>query len=93
MPQSKSGRFDNIIEVGYTDGEWIIQVDGSTVGQCLTQLIKKYPAMKPAMFDKNDKLFGYIDVYVKGKSPYPEPLDKPVKDGDNILLAVAVGGG
>ncbi len=77
----------------YTGGERVIQVDGSTVGQCLTQLVKKCPAMKQALFDKNDKPFGYINVYVNGESPYPELLDKPVKDGDSILLAAAVGGG
>lgn len=77
----------------YTDGERVIEVDGSTVGQCLTQLVKKYPAMKQALFDKKGKLFDYINVYVNKKRPYPELLDKPVKDGDNILLAVALGGG
>ncbi len=77
----------------YTDGEQTIKVEGSTVGQCLAQLVEKYPAIKEALFDKNGKLFDYINVYVNKKRPYPELLNKPVKDGDNILLAVAIGGG
>jgi len=49
--------------------------------------------MKEALFDKNGKLLGYINIYVNRKRPYPELLDKPVKDGDDILLAMAIGGG
>jgi len=77
----------------YTDGEQVIEVDGSTVGQCLTRLVKRHPAIKQALFDENGKLYSYINIYVNRKRPYPELLDKPVKDGDNILLAMAIGGG
>ena len=77
----------------YTNREQVIVVDGSTVGQCLARLVEKYPTMKQALFDKNGKLLSYINVYVNRKRPYPELLDKPAKDGDNILLAVAIGGG
>jgi adenylyltransferase/sulfurtransferase len=79
--------------VKYTTGEQVIEVDGSTVGQCLAQLVKKHPAMKQALFDENGKLLSYINVYVNGKRPYPKLLDKPTKGGDTILLAVALGGG
>ena len=61
----------------YTDGERVIEVDGTTVGQCLTRLIQKYPTIKEALFDKNGELLDY----------------KPVKDGDNILLTMPMGGG
>ena len=77
----------------YTDGERVIEVDGTTVGQCLARLIQKYPTMKEALFDRNDELLDYINVYVNGKRPYPKLLDKPVKDGDNILLTMPMGGG
>jgi len=49
--------------------------------------------MKEALFDKNGELLDYINVYVNGKRPYPELLDKPVKDGDNILLTMPMVGG
>lgn len=77
----------------YTDGEQVIEVNGSTVGQCLAQLVEKHPDIKEALFDKNGKLLDYINIYVNRKRPYPELLDKQVKDGDDILLAVAIGGG
>ncbi len=77
----------------YTDGERVIEVDGTTVGQCLARLIQKYPTMKEALFDRNDELLDYINVYVNGKRPYPKLLDKLVKDGDNILLTMPMGGG
>jgi len=77
----------------YTDGERVIEVDGTTVGQCLARLTQKYPALREALFDKNGELLDYIKVYVNGKRPYPELLDKPVKERDNILLTMPMGGG
>ena len=77
----------------YTDKKQVINVEGDTVGQCLTWLVKKYPAMKQALLDNEGKLLAYITVYVNEKGARPKPLDKAVADGDNIYLGMAIGGG
>ena len=69
------------------------EVNGSTVGECLEHLVKQFPSIKQLLFDKNGKLEMFGDIYVNGGSIYPEGLEKPVKDGDELYIAILVGGG
>ena len=71
----------------------LINVTGSTVGQCLDDLTKQYPGIKPGLFENNGKLHSYIDIYVNGESAYPEMLAKPVKNGDKLHIIFLIGGG
>jgi len=77
----------------YTKGQQIVEVNGSTVGQCLDDLIKQFPDIKQGLFDSNGKLHSYIDIYVNGESAYPEVLAKPVKAGDKLHIIFLIGGG
>jgi len=77
----------------YTDGQQVVEVNGSTVGQCLDQLVKQFPGIAPCLFDKDDKLHSDIDIYTNGKSAYPEELAKLVKDGDELHITFLIGGG
>jgi molybdopterin converting factor small subunit len=70
-----------------------VDVVGSTVGECLEALLKKYPSLKPRLFDRRGKLPGGISVYVNGEAAYPGPLAWQVRDGDVIHLAYIVLGG
>ena len=71
----------------------VAEVDGSTVGECLEHLIKQFPDIKQALLDKSGKLDMFGDIYLNGESIYPEGLAKPVKDGDELYLAIFVAGG
>ncbi len=77
----------------YTKGQQIVDVKGSTVGQCLDDLVKQFPGIKQGLFEGNGKLHGYIDIYVNGESTYPELLAKPVKAGDKLYIIFLIGGG
>ena len=77
----------------YTDGLEVVEVNGSTVGQCLDHLVKQFPGIKQWLFDNNGKLHSYITLYVNGKSTYPEELAKPVKSGDELNILFMVDGG
>ena len=76
-----------------TSDQDVVEVNGSTVGECLNQLIEQFPAIKDELFDEDGKVLNYIDIYVNGKSSYPEELVKPVKDGDELYILRAIGGG
>ena len=39
------------------------------------------------------QLLSYIDIYVNRESAYPEELNKPVKDGDELHIVIIIGGG
>ncbi len=71
----------------------VVEVNGKTVGECINQLVEQFPAMKNELFDADGKVLSYIDIYVNGKSSYPEELAKPVQDGDELYILRAIGGG
>ena len=79
--------------VQYTKNQQVARVNGSTVGECLDHLVKQFPDLKQALFDKNGRLRHYIDVYVNQKSTYPEELVKPVNDGDKLHIVILIAGG
>ena len=70
----------------------VAKVDGSTVGECLNDLVQRYPRLKPLLFKKG-KLHGYLDVFVNKKSAYPEELARRVNNGDELhIINIIVGG-
>jgi len=71
----------------------VVEVSGSTVGECLNHLVKQFPSMKKQLFTKTGNLFENVIVSVNGESTYPEQLAKPVKDGDELNIVFIVGGG
>ena len=77
----------------FTNGQEMIEVDGKTVGECLKNVVKKYPAMESSIFGKNGKLSNIVEIYVNLQSAYPNELAKQVKDGDEIHITMMLAGG
>lgn len=77
----------------FTYDQEVAEVAGSTIGECLNHLVKQFPDIESELFDESGNLFQYLDIYVNGKSSYPEELAKPVKDGDVLYILREIGGG
>ena len=77
----------------FTNGLEMLAVEGSTVGECLNQLIKQFPRMEKALFAKKGELLNNVEIYLNHASAYPNELVKPVKDGDEIHLVIMLAGG
>ncbi len=77
----------------FTNNIRVAEVNGSTVGECLSHLIKQFPGIKGQLFSKRGNLFENIIISVNGESAYPEQLAKPVKDGDELNILFIIGGG
>lgn len=76
-----------------TDDNQQVEVNGSNVGQCLNQLVARYPDIKSWLFAKDGKLNRTTEVYVNSKSSYPDELAMPVKDGDELhIITIIIGG-
>lgn len=77
----------------FTNGLDIVEVEGNTVGTCLDNLVRQFPGMGKALFNKKGKLVNVIEIYVNLKSAYPGELAKQVRDGDNIHITLMIAGG
>lgn len=77
----------------FTNNLAVIEVKGSTVGDCLNQLVKQFPAMEKLLFDQTGKLLGEFSIYVNSEDAYPQQLAKAVKDGDELHIPSLIAGG
>ena len=48
----------------FTDGLDIVEVEGNNVGNCLDDLIRHFPGMANALFDKKGKLLNAVEIYI-----------------------------
>ncbi len=77
----------------FTGGRETVEVQGETVGDCLDHLARQYPGIGEALFDKKGKLRPHIEVFLNLQTTYPQELAMPVKDGDEICVAIILAGG
>ena len=71
----------------------VIDVAGSTVGECLEALVKQYPLLKSRLFNKRRQLPNGMNIFINGENAYPEPLTRRVREGDKIFISYIVLGG
>ena len=76
-----------------TEDREMVEVSGSTVGECFQQLVKEYPGLEEWLYEDSGKLSKYIDIFVNQESAYPEELIKAVEDGDEIYILMQIAGG
>ena len=70
-----------------------ITVAGSTVGECLNDLLRRYPEAKSLIFNEKIQLLVSLFVYINAESGEKAALSATLKEGDEIILAMlAVGG-
>ena len=77
----------------FTESEEMIEVNGATVGDCLGALTKRHPGVRKMLVDDTGKLLSYVGVYINGQNAFPNEMSRPVKDGDEIHVLYALGGG
>ena len=69
----------------------VVEVNGSTVGECLKHLVEQFPPIGDRLFSKQGLLL-YVNIHVNRENAYPESLAKPVRDGDEIRITSVIGG-
>jgi len=77
----------------YADNREIIEVDGTTVGECLEDLTRKFPSIAPILFDEAGKHLEKVFVSINLESAYREKMTTPVEENDDLYLILIVAGG
>jgi molybdopterin converting factor small subunit len=77
----------------FTDGREAIEVNGSTVSECLNHLVRQFPDVEKVLLAENGELLEDIGIYVNGEDAYPDELAKPVRDGDELYVLYMIAGG
>ena len=75
-------------------GLTMVSVEGSTIGDVLTELTNSYPAIQSQLLNTDGTLHRFLNVYVNDDDVrYIGGVDAPVKPDDEITLLPAVAGG
>ena len=77
----------------YTNNEAVVGVNGSKVGECLSQVVKEFPGIEKMLYLETGKLLPYVAIYVNLADVYPEDLAKSVKEGDEVHITYIISGG
>ena len=75
----------------FTDDKELIEVQGTTVGECLNDLMKKYPETRRWLFDANNS--PVVWVLLNQEIVLPGDNFKEINEGDEIDLIPMVAGG
>jgi molybdopterin converting factor small subunit len=75
----------------YTDDKEFVEVEGSSVRECLNDLIKKYPETKNYIFDVNNSPL--VIVLNNGEIVLPRQMDDKLSANQSISLVPVVAGG
>ena len=73
------------------DDKDTVNVNGSTIAECLSDLIKQFPDIEKKIYDKNGILM--VMILHNGKAVYQKDLQNPVNDGDKLQLLIVMSGG
>jgi molybdopterin synthase sulfur carrier subunit len=77
----------------FTDNKDVVEVNGSTVGECLDHLVSQFPGIEKGLFNEHGQLLNYVYFFINGEAAYPTDLAMPVKDGDELVIALMLAGG
>ncbi len=70
-----------------------LTLEGHTVGQCLDNLVDRYPRAANLLFDKQGKLLKHVYVYVNAEGFNKAEFSQPVSDRDQLIIAILITGG
>ena len=78
----------------HTRGEALVDADGATLRELLTDLEGKYPGITRNIVAEGGGLHRFINIYVNDEDVrYLSSLETAVREGDTVSILPAVAGG
>ena len=75
-------------------GEKLVDVDGSTLREVLSDLETRYPGITSTVLTEDGALHRFVNVYLNDEDVrYLGSLETEVRDGDTVSILPAVAGG
>lgn len=77
-----------------TNNEELVEVNGSTVGEIITELQTRYPGFQERLLDGNGQIRRFVNVYVNEEDVrFLENQNTILKEGDEVSIIPAIAGG
>jgi molybdopterin synthase sulfur carrier subunit len=75
----------------YTAGQAVVEAQGSTLAEVMTDLDRRYPGLRFRVVDEQDRTRQHMNFFVGGKSV--RDLAHPVTPGQDVHILGALSGG
>jgi molybdopterin synthase sulfur carrier subunit len=71
-----------------------LEASGDTVGEALTDVIARFPALGPRLRDDAGKPYGFVTFYLNDEDiRFHGGFEAPIADGDEVIVVPTVAGG
>jgi molybdopterin converting factor small subunit len=70
-----------------------LRLSGTTVGECLADLVGRYPAAGKLLFNSRGDLLRPVYVFVNHEGMRKAEMARPVGDEDRLIIAFLASGG
>jgi molybdopterin converting factor small subunit len=78
----------------YVDNQSELSADGSTVMELLNDILLRFPALKPHLFDASGELRRHFNIFVNGVHVRDlDGLDTLLGEDDRVILMASAAGG
>jgi adenylyltransferase/sulfurtransferase len=74
-------------------GELKLDFTGGSAIQALERICESYPDLRKELFEEDGKISYSVNIFVNDMPLVGEQEDAPLKEGDEILIFLAVSGG
>lgn len=78
----------------YVDNQAEFEVAGSTVSELITNILERYPTLRPHLLDAKGDLRRHFNIFVNGVHLRDlNGLATPLTSGDTVILMASAAGG
>ena len=78
----------------YTNGETLVSVQGKNVAEAMKDLILKYPTLKPHLYNGDEKLRPFVNLFVgENNITDLQGLETPLDENTRVILIPSIAGG
>jgi len=74
-------------------GRETVEVNASTALESLADLERQFPDVRRWAYDNQGDLRPEVIFFINGERAFPEELTRPLRDGDEVYLMLAIAGG
>jgi adenylyltransferase/sulfurtransferase len=78
----------------YTVGESEVSVQGSTVAEALDDLVVRFPALRPHLFNGDGRLRPFVNLFLEEENIKDlQGVETPLQEDARLLLIPSIAGG
>ncbi len=78
----------------YVDNQSEFEMNGSSVAEVIDNVITRYPALKPHLFDSTGVLRRHFNIFVNGVHLRDlNGMETQLNEGDTVILMASAAGG